>query len=155
PLGNPPLDFALKEGERGLFSRRWVMAMQDLDEEAIFNRARLIAPPEERASYLHQVCGTNETLRARVQALLQVYDLEQSFLAAPALGGGPAGIARLVAEGPGTKIGPYKLLQQIGEGGMGTVWMAEQTEPVQRKVALKIVKPGLDSAQVVARFEAE
>ena len=58
-------------------------------------------------------------------------------------------------EAPGTMIGPYKLLQQIGEGGMGVVWMAEQTQPVQRKVALKVIKPGMDSRQVIARFEAE
>ena len=58
-------------------------------------------------------------------------------------------------EGPGTRIGPYKLLQQIGEGGMGVVYMAEQEQPVRRKVALKIIKPGMDSAQVIARFEAE
>src|SRR5262249_30871630 len=60
-----------------------------------------------------------------------------------------------LAEGPGTVLGPYKLLQQIGEGGMGTVWMAEQAQPVHRKVALKIIKPGMDSRQVLARFEAE
>src|SRR5579864_6032128 len=60
-----------------------------------------------------------------------------------------------VKEGPGTRIGNYKLLQQIGEGGMGIVFMAEQEKPVQRKVALKIIKPGMDSAQVIARFEAE
>ena len=58
-------------------------------------------------------------------------------------------------EGPGTVIGPYKLLEQIGEGGMGLVYMAEQTQPVRRKVALKIIKPGMDTAQVIARFEAE
>src|SRR6516162_4649469 len=58
-------------------------------------------------------------------------------------------------DGPGTVIGPYKLLQQLGEGGMGVVFMAEQTEPVRRRVALKVIKPGLDSAQVLARFEAE
>ena len=59
------------------------------------------------------------------------------------------------AERPGTRIGPYKLLQQIGEGGMGVVYMAEQQEPVRRKVALKIIKPGMDTKQVIARFEAE
>jgi serine/threonine-protein kinase len=58
-------------------------------------------------------------------------------------------------EGPGSRIGPYKLLQQIGEGGMGTVFMAEQQEPVRRQVALKVIKPGMDSRQVIARFEAE
>src|SRR5207302_5295036 len=63
--------------------------------------------------------------------------------------------ARAGAEGPGTRIGPYKLLQRIGEGGMGIVWMAEQQEPVRRQVALKVIKAGMDSAQVVARFEAE
>ncbi|MBM4094185.1 MAG: hypothetical protein FJ276_32980, partial [Planctomycetes bacterium] len=62
---------------------------------------------------------------------------------------------RPVTEGAGTRLGPYKLLQQIGEGGMGVVYMAEQTEPVQRRVALKIIKPGMDSRQVIARFEAE
>ena len=60
-----------------------------------------------------------------------------------------------IAEAPGTVIGPYKLLQQIGEGGMGVVFMAEQTEPIQRTVALKIIKPGMDTRQVIARFEAE
>ena len=61
----------------------------------------------------------------------------------------------LALESAGTKIGPYKLVQQLGEGGMGTVWVAEQTEPVRRRVALKLIKPGLDSAQVIRRFEAE
>lgn len=68
---------------------------------------------------------------------------------------GPTIDAPHLRELPGTVIGPYKLLQQIGEGGMGIVWMAEQTQPVQRKVALKVIKPGMDSRQVIARFEAE
>ena len=63
--------------------------------------------------------------------------------------------ASLRGEAVGVKIGPYKLVQQLGEGGMGTVWVAEQTEPVKRRVALKVIKPGLDSAQVIRRFEAE
>src|SRR5207253_144584 len=77
-----------------------------------------------------------------------------SFLESPA----PAPAVTLddpITERPGTAIGPYKLLQQIGEGGMGTVFMAEQTQPVQRKVALKVIKAGMDSRQVIARFEAE
>src|SRR5208282_155475 len=77
-----------------------------------------------------------------------------SFLEAPAFGPVPTVDQRL-PEGPGTHIGPYKLLQKIGEGGMGVVYMAEQEEPVRRKVALKIIKPGMDTAQVIARFEAE
>src|SRR5205823_14729084 len=70
------------------------------------------------------------------------------------MNGGPT-VEPSATERPGTVIGSYKLLQQIGEGGMGTVFMAEQTQPVQRKVALKIIKPGMDSRQVIARFEAE
>src|SRR5262249_44675839 len=62
---------------------------------------------------------------------------------------------RPLSEGPGTLVGPYKLLQQIGEGGFGVVFMAEQTQPVRRMVALKVIKPGMDTAQVIARFEAE
>ena len=70
-------------------------------------------------------------------------------------GSGAPWTCQRVSEQPGTVIGPYKLLQQIGEGGMGTVYMAEQTRPVQRKVALKVIKPGMDTRQVIARFEAE
>src|SRR5207244_10205225 len=75
---------------------------------------------------------------------------------APTAPGAVSGaLAGAAGEGAGTRIGPYKLLQQIGEGGMGSVWMAEQLQPVQRKVALKLIKPGMDSKQVLARFEAE
>jgi serine/threonine protein kinase len=128
--------------------------MPNLNEEAVFNVARHIEAPEGRRLYLQQSCGEDRQLLARVEALLRVYDQEQSFLQAPADGlhgtlDEPAGAAA------GTIVGPYKLLQQIGEGGMGTVFMAEQTHPVQRKVALKIIKPGMDSRQVIARFEAE
>jgi serine/threonine protein kinase/tetratricopeptide (TPR) repeat protein len=129
------------------------MAIHDLDEEAIFNLARKIDSPEAREVYLRQVCGGDEALLARVQMLLKVHDREKSFLAAPAPGGTVDELP--LTERPGTVIGPYKLLQQIGEGGMGVVYMAEQQEPVRRKVALKIIKPGLDSQQVIARFEAE
>src|SRR5262249_11337049 len=77
------------------------------------------------------------------------------FLARPHLG--PSATANItpIAEAPGTQIGPYKLLQQIGEGGMGVVFMAEQMHPVRRTVALKIIKPGMDTLQIIARFEAE
>jgi serine/threonine protein kinase/tetratricopeptide (TPR) repeat protein len=132
------------------------MVMSKLDEEAIFQVARQIEAQEARQLYLEQCCGEDAALRARVEALLRVHDEERSFLRAPA-----EGLLRLTAqeqltgEGPGTVIGPYKLLQQIGEGGMGAVYMAEQSAPVQRKVALKVIKPGLDSRQVIARFEAE
>src|SRR5262249_22610180 len=82
-------------------------------------------------------------------------DREKSFLAAPVTGPGGTVDEPPPAEAPGTVVGPYKLLQQIGEGGMGVVFMAEQEKPVRRKVALKIIKPGMDSRQVIARFEAE
>ena len=78
-----------------------------------------------------------------------------SFLESPATGRGVTVDLPSVCEAPGTVIGPYKLLEQIGEGGFGVVFMAEQTQPVRRKVALKVLKPGMDTRQVVARFEAE
>jgi eukaryotic-like serine/threonine-protein kinase len=125
------------------------------DERALFDVARQIEEPEARRLYLQQCCGDDAKLQARVEALLRVYDEERSFLQAPVAGlGGTVGEPP-DAEGPGAMIGPYKLLQQIGEGGMGTVFMAEQTQPVHRKVALKVIKPGMDSRQVIARFEAE
>ena len=77
------------------------------------------------------------------------------FMNRPAAAGLGHDLACPDPEGPGTRIGPYKLLEQIGEGGMGVVYMAEQQQPVRRKVALKIIKPGMDTRQVVARFEAE
>jgi tetratricopeptide (TPR) repeat protein len=130
------------------------MATQPLDEEAIFQLARKIESPDGRAGYLEQVCGDNPPLRARVQALLDVQEQDSSFLRVPA-----AAIVFTVddpiTERPGTVIGPYKLMEQIGEGGMGLVFVAEQQHPVRRQVALKVLKPGMDTRQVVARFEAE
>ena len=123
------------------------------DEEAVFQVARKIEQPEARAAYLRELCGSDRDLQVRLEALLRVHDQEPSFLAVS-----PVDVtvdSPQVAELSGTVIGPYKLLEQIGEGGMGTVFMAEQTHPVRRKVALKVIKPGMDSRQVVARFEAE
>jgi serine/threonine protein kinase len=110
--------------------------------------------PTERAALLDRACADQPALRQRLERLLGAYDGAGSFLEPPARSGSPTTDER-AAESPGTVIGPYKLLQQIGEGGMGTVYMAEQQQPVRRTVALKIIKPGMDSAQVVARFEAE
>src|SRR5213076_1613514 len=131
------------------------MAAMCRDEQAIFEVARKIHSREAREVYLQQICGDDAAIGERVRALLKAYEASASFLESPAAG--PAGTIDMPApaERPGTVIGPYKLLQQIGEGGMGTVFMAEQTQPVQRKVALKIIKPGMDSRQVIARFEAE
>jgi serine/threonine protein kinase/WD40 repeat protein len=131
------------------------MTAQTPDEELVFNTARKIDSPEARDSYLDQVCGGNAALRARVHALLRAHEQDGSFLkpAEPAAGGAPGGPGG--GEGPGSVIGPYKLLEQIGEGGFGVVFMAEQQRPVRRKVALKVLKPGMDTRRVVARFEAE
>ncbi|HVC97447.1 MAG TPA: protein kinase [Pirellulales bacterium] len=101
----------------------------------------------QRAAYLDEACSDDAELRARVEGLLRAHEASGNFLR-----GGPAAP---VHEGPGTLIGPYKLLEQIGEGGFGIVFMAEQVRPMRRRVALKILKLGMDSRQVVARFEAE
>jgi serine/threonine protein kinase/WD40 repeat protein len=124
------------------------------NEESIFEAA-LQLPPQERAAYLQDACGGDADLRGRVETLLAAHDQAGSFLEMPA-----AELTRTMdraaaTEKPGTIIGPYKLLEQIGEGGFGVVYMAEQEKPIRRKVALKIIKPGMDTRQVIARFEAE
>jgi serine/threonine protein kinase len=127
----------------------------DIGIDEIYFAAVEYADPAARAAYLAEACGTDAELRRQVERLLVARAERGSFLEAPALG--PTidhGVAP-IAEGPGTVIGPYKLREQIGEGGMGVVYVAEQTQPVRRKVALKIIKPGMDTKQVIARFEAE
>jgi WD40 repeat protein/serine/threonine protein kinase len=124
-----------------------------LDEETIYHVARRIAHSEARAAYLEQICAGDQALRGRVERLLQVCEQEASFLEVPACGATVD--LPTTAERPGTIVGPYKLREQIGEGGMGVVYVAEQTQPVRRKVALKIIKPGMDTKQVIGRFEAE
>src|SRR5207244_11135862 len=115
--------------------RRLAMTHAKLDEEAIFNVARKIPSPAARAAYLEQACGADAVLRGRVRALLDVHEKDQSFLAAPAATTA-ATIDEAIREGPGTVIGAYKLMEQIGEGGFGVVFMAEQQAPIRRKVAL-------------------
>src|SRR5262249_50408203 len=126
-----------------------------MNERDIFIGALQRENSAERRAYLDRACGEDQALRRRGGALLQVAEQAGSFLQAPAVSPVATAAEQPAAERLGTVVGPYKLLQQIGEGGMGTVFMAEQTEPVQRKVALKIIKPGMDSRQVIARFEAE
>jgi serine/threonine protein kinase/tetratricopeptide (TPR) repeat protein len=132
-----------------------VSAEYGKNEEAIFNEAIKIKSSAERAAFVKSACGDDTALLARVEAMLKVHFEDESFLKSP-----PAGIAGTLdasplTEGPGTRIGRYKLLQLIGEGGFGVVYMAEQEEPIRRKVALKIIKLGMDTKQVIARFEAE
>lgn len=134
-----------------------------MNEESVFAEACTKKTPAERSAFLDGACGRNNELRNRVEQLLAAHANPDEFLEEP-----PPGVERDVEQtvghspsllrkgvGKGTRIGRYKLLEEIGEGGMGTVWVAEQTEPVRRKVALKLVKAGMDSAQVVARFNAE
>jgi WD40 repeat protein len=127
--------------------------------EAIFNTA-LGLPPGERDAYLAGACGGNLPLRQRVEVLLRAHEAAGKFLPENP-GGRPGSLAAGVSaalpvtEKPGDRIGRYKLLQQIGEGGCGVVYMAEQEEPVRRRVALKVIKLGMDTKSVIARFEAE
>src|SRR5215468_7439992 len=122
-------------------------------EQSIFLAAVELPTPAERAAYLKGACGADPALLANVRELLAAYENGDGFLDRP-----PPNATvdeQPVTERPGTVIGPYKLKEQIGEGGMGLVFVAEQQQPVRRKVALKIIKPGMDSKQVIARFEAE
>jgi serine/threonine-protein kinase len=122
--------------------------------EAIFFAALEKGSLQERAGFLDEACAGNPELRRRLEKMLAAQAEAGSFLDRPAA----ALVATLdepIVERPGTVIGPYKLLEQIGEGGFGVVFMAEQSQPVRRKVALKVLKPGMDTRQVVARFEAE
>jgi eukaryotic-like serine/threonine-protein kinase len=116
--------------------------------------AALKLAPDQWDAYLIDACGGDDQLRSRVRELLRANAAAGSFLE-PQSDGLIATVERPIAEGPGTVVGPYKLLEQIGEGGFGLVFMAEQQKPVRRKVAVKILKPGMDTRQVVARFEAE
>jgi WD40 repeat protein len=125
----------------------------------IFVRAAEIDRPDERRRFLEHECGGDADLRAQVESLLVAGGRIGSFLekpAAPALAAlGVTAASHPLTEGPGTVIGPCKLLEPIGEGGFGIVFLAEQQQPIRRKVALKVLKPGMDTRPVVARFEAE
>src|SRR5262249_4486253 len=125
----------------------------DFDKLREIFLAALEHAPDQRDAYLEQLCAGDEELRRNVAVMLKAH----------AAGGGPLDRGALreehteayekAAEVLGTVIGPYKLIEPIGEGGMGTVWMAQQTEPIKRLVAVKLIKAGMDSKQVIARFE--
>ena len=124
-------------------------------DEELFTEA-LGMPTGQRTAFLDRACSGDESLQARVRALLGAHDRAGKFLEQSAEHRGSQARAGIfVGEKPGDRIGRYKLLQQIGEGGGGIVFMAEQEEPPRRKVALKIIKPGMDTKSVIARFEAE
>jgi len=132
-----------------------------MTEREIFVAALHQPTPADRVAFLDRACAGDRSLRERIEGLLREHDQLGSFLdrpAAPDAGTGaysPSAAPDPPPEPPGTRIGPYKLLQKLGEGGMGAVYMAEQEEPVRRTVAVKLIKPGMDSRQVLARFEAE
>ena len=129
-----------------------------MSDSGIF-RAAAKLPADQRSAFLDRECGDNCEQRQQIEFLLLAHDeksdfLEQTAAAAPPLPEMNAD-RQVLCEGPGSMIGPYKLLQQIGQGGFGVVYMAEQIQPVRRMVALKIIKPGMDTGQVIARFESE
>jgi serine/threonine protein kinase/WD40 repeat protein len=131
------------------------MASVQLDDKAIFNVARMIDSPRARAEYLEQVCADDAPRRERIIDLLRAYDHDQSFMEVPSVNMTQTVDTKIAPCPPGTVVGPYKIREQIGEGGMGVVYAAEQTVPIRRKVALKLIKPGRDTKEVIARFEAE
>jgi serine/threonine protein kinase/tetratricopeptide (TPR) repeat protein len=125
-----------------------------MNERSIFIAALEKDDPAERAAYLDQACGDG-ALRQRIERWLAAHAAAGGILDRP-VGPEPPTVAfQPILEQAGAVIGGYKLIEPIGEGGMGKVWMAQQTEPVKRLVALKLIKAGMDSKQVIARFEAE
>src|SRR5262245_59521979 len=124
-------------------------------EIALFAEAVRLSP-SQRVDFLNDACADDTDLRLRIEVLLRSNDRVGDFQEEPPTTAirekRPRGVAW---EKPGDRVGRYKLLQQIGEGGCGTVFMAEQEEPVHRRVALKVIKPGMDTKNVIARFEAE
>jgi eukaryotic-like serine/threonine-protein kinase len=144
------------------------MARDSERTKSLFSAARDLTDAARRRTFLDEACSGDQALRARVERLLNAAEEADDFLAgcAPALEAAAAGLdpaqinpppdlARSMEEKPGSRIGPYKLLEKIGEGGCGIVYMAEQERPVRRRVALKIIKLGMDTRSVIARFEAE
>ncbi|MHC4750797.1 MAG: serine/threonine protein kinase, partial [Planctomycetota bacterium] len=132
------------------------MATENFKEAGeIFQNAIEIEDPAKREDYLENACKNDRRLRAEVEALLRAHEKAGSFLEVPIIDADVTLDISPISEGPGTVIGRYKLLEQVGEGGFGVVYMAEQTKPINRRVALKIIKLGMDTKQVIARFEAE
>src|SRR6516225_12478767 len=123
-------------------------------EEAVFEAA-LRLPAGERAAFLENACADDDELRRRVELLLGAFERAGGFMSQPATPERSVKPCVLPTEKPGDRIGRYKLLEQIGEGGCGVVYVAEQEQPLRRRVALKIIKLGMDTKQVIARFDAE
>jgi WD40 repeat protein/serine/threonine protein kinase len=124
-----------------------------MQEQSIFIQALEQEDPAQRAAFLDRVCADDAALRERIERLLKRHQQPGGFLESPVPS--LSTVDEPIREGAGTVIGPYKLREQIGEGGFGVVFLAEQEQPLRRKVALKVLKPGMDTRQVIARFEAE
>ena len=124
------------------------------DAKTIFGRAIEIEDAAARVAYLDQACGPNDQLRAEIESLIRAHFKVGDFLKGPARNAATSPEEAGFCE-EGMVIGPYKLLERIGEWGMGVVFMADQQAPVRRRVALKIIKPGMDTREVLARFDAE
>ena len=128
------------------------------DREELLFQLALTKPAAERAAWLDRECGDDKDLRTRLVALLVAHDQPETLLATQAETTRPTiklDLSEAPDEAVGQTLGRYKLLERVGEGGCGVVYVAEQTEPVRRRVALKVIKLGMDTKQVVARFEAE
>jgi serine/threonine protein kinase/tetratricopeptide (TPR) repeat protein len=127
-----------------------------MNERDLFAAAIGIEDPAMRQAFVAKVCRDDAALRQRIEELLRVHDQAGSLLQRPTVGLLPTvGMLSPATPAEPRQVGPYKLRQLLGEGGMGSVWLADQTAPVQRRVALKIIKAGMDSAQIIARFEQE
>ena len=127
-----------------------------MDEEAIFTAALELASADQRAAYLDETCAGHADLRRKVEELLSAHVRADDFLDRAAAAWNaclPMCDQQASAERPGTVLGPYKLLEQIGEGGMGLVFMAEQLQPVRRRVALKVLKPGMGTVWMAEQTE--
>ena len=131
------------------------MPEQRQKSDSIFWAALEIDSPQQRGAYLDEACGPNRTQRSQIEEMLAAHSKAEGFLERPAVLAQIVSAGEPVAEKPGGKIGPYCLIEEIGKGGMGNVFMALQEEPVRRKVALKVIKPGMDTQEVIRRFEAE
>jgi tetratricopeptide (TPR) repeat protein/tRNA A-37 threonylcarbamoyl transferase component Bud32 len=132
------------------------MSSWNAQANELFLKALEMRSAGQRQEYLDGACAADAALRAEVEALLEASARAGRFLESPAPALNPVATAdEPITDRPGDIIGPYKLMEQIGEGGMGLVYVAEQQQPVRRKVAVKVIKPGMDSRQVIARFEAE
>ena len=131
------------------------MAEKSKDIEAIYNAVLTKESEAERSAYLDGACGDDLVVRARVEALIKAHEQAGDFLKVPVVDPKVTLDKPAQIEGPGMIVGRYKLLEEIGEGGMAAVYMAEQKHPIRRKVAFKIIKLGMDTKEVLARFEAE